>query len=386
MKIFILLSRVPYPLDKGDKLRAYNFIKYLSQKNEIYLACLNDTILDSEDVAELQKYCKRIVIYKINKWSILINLIKVLFSGKPFQVGYFYNSKIKRSIHSLINNINPDHILCQLIRTSEYVKDINIPKTIDYQDVLSYGVKRRFDKSAFYLKLILKLEYKRLLKYEHDIFNSFDYKLIISEPDKLLIPHDDNKSIHVIKNGLDQKYYTPIKSEKEYDLLFSGNMAYPPNIDAAEYLIKEILPLVRKEYSDIRVLIAGANPHKRVKNLASDTITISGWVDDMRECYTISKIFIAPMRIGTGLQNKLLEAMAMKLPSITTPLANDSLNAKNGKEVLVGASAEELSLHICNLMNESKQYDQLSQNGCKFVLENYNWETEINKLERIISK
>ncbi len=385
MKIFVLLSRVPFPLDKGDKLRAYNFIKYLSKKNEIILACLNDTILDSDDVAELQKYCTRIVIYKITKKSIFSNLLKAFFTGMPFQEGYFYNSKVKRSIHSLINEIKPDHIFCQLIRTSEYVKDINIPKTLDYQDALAQGVKRRIEKAPFYMKFILKMEYKRLLKYEHDIFDSFNHKLIISEPDKLLIAHPDNKSIHVIKNGLDHDYYKPIKSEKVYDLIFSGNMAYPPNIDAAEYLINDILPLVKREYPTIKVLIAGADPHKRLKKLASDTITITGWVDDMRECYTTSRIFIAPMRIGTGLQNKLLEAMSMKLPCITTSLANDSLGAKNDSEILVGNTAAELAQHIIKLMSDEITFNNISRKGCNYVNSNYSWKTEISKLEHIIS-
>ena len=384
MKIFILLSRVPFPLDKGDKLRAYNFIKHLSVNNDIYLCCLNDTKLQPESIFELQKYCKRIVVYKINYLSIAINLIKALFNGKPFHIGYFYNTKVKRSILNLIDDISPDHILCQLIRTSDYVKDVNINKTLDYQDILSYGIKRRIDRSPFYMQMVLKMEYTRLLNYEHNIFDSFTNKLIISEPDKLLIPHFNNNSIHVLKNGLDHEYYKPIKAEKEFDLLFSGNMAYPPNVDAVVHLINKIIPLVKKEYPNIRVLIAGANPTQKVRSLASKNVVITGWVDDMRECYAKSKIFIAPMRIGTGLQNKLLEAMAMKLPCITTPLANDSLGALDGVEILVGKKIDELSQHICNLMKDISLTTKLSENGCAFVYNKFNWEREIQKLEEII--
>ena len=386
MKIFILLSRVPYPLDKGDKLRAYNFIKYLSINNEIYLCCLNDSKLHQEAINELNKYCKRIDVFKINYLSILINLIKVLFNKMPFQVGYFFNSNIKKKIDLILNEIKPDHILCQLIRTSEYVRTVDINKTLDYQDVFSYGVKRRIDKAPFYMKYLLKLEYKRLLNYEHDVFDSFNHKLIISEPDKILIPHFNNKSIHVLKNGLDHDYYKPIDVDKEYELLFSGNMAYPPNVDAAIYLVNDILPLVIKEYPDIKILIAGANPTIKVRRLASKNVIITGWVDDMRDCYAKSKLFIAPMRLGTGLQNKLLEAMAMKLPCITTTLANNSLGAKNEFEVLVGNSSEELSQHICRIFNNDEFSNKLINNAYKFVFDNYSWKAEINKLEEIISK
>ena len=386
MKIFILLSRVPYPLDKGDKLRAYNFIKYLSVNNEIYLCCLNDSNLHNEAINELNKYCKRIDVFKINYLSILINLIKALFNKIPFQVGYFFNSSVKKKIDVILSDIKPEHILCQLIRTSEYVRNIDINKTLDYQDVFSYGVKRRIDKAPFYMKYLLKLEYKRLLNYEHDIFDSFNHKLIISEPDKILIPHFNNKSIHVLKNGLDHDYYKPIDIEKEYDLLFSGNMAYPPNVDAAIYLINDILPLIIKEFPEIKILIAGANPTIKVRRLASKNIIITGWVDDMRNCYAQSKLFIAPMRLGTGLQNKLLEAMSMKLPCITTTLANNSLGATNDLEVLVGNNNLELSQHICKLLKDVEYSNKLSNNAYKFVHDNYSWETEINKLEEIISK
>jgi hypothetical protein len=135
MKLLVILPRVPYPLEKGDKLRAYNQIRFLSKTNEITLCALNDTKLHPNAKSELKPYCKRLYILNISKWSIILNLFKALFKGIPFQVGYFYNRKAKQQIQQIINEVQPDHIYCQLIRVAEYVKNNSTPKTIDYQDV-----------------------------------------------------------------------------------------------------------------------------------------------------------------------------------------------------------------------------------------------------------
>ncbi len=385
MKIFVVLSRVPYPLDKGDKLRAFNFIRYLSEYHDIYLCCLNENPLHSEALAKLKPYCKEVYVVNISKISIAFNVIKAFFTGKPFQVGYFYNHRAKRHIESIIETIQPDHIFCQLIRMAEYVKNINISKTIDYQDVFSYGVKRRMFTDVFYLKPLLKSEYKRLIKYEHDVFQLFNHKIIISETDRDLIPHPQNKEIFVLPNGVDTSYYQPIKIEKEYDIVFTGNMAYPPNIDAAQFLVKDILPLVIKKFPNAKVLLAGSSPNTIVRNLQSANVEVTGWVDDMRVCYAKSKVFIAPMRIGTGLQNKLLEAMAMQLPCITTSLANDALKATENKEVLVGDISEVLANHICMLLENETKNNEIALNGYNFVHKNFNWKRNIEQLNRIIT-
>jgi len=229
------------------------------------------------------------------------------------------------------------------------------------------------------------LEYKRLINYEREIFDYFDNKTIISIPDKNLIPHKNKEEIHVIPNGVDHSYFKPVIKEKTFDVVFTGNMAYPPNVDAAEFLIKDIMPKVWKNMPDIKVLLAGASPVKKVLSLRSKLVEISGWMDDIRDSYSSAKVFIAPMRIGTGLQNKLLEAMSMKIPSITTPLANDALQAKDGAEILIGADATELANQIIELLSNEKLYEIVSQNGYNFVHNNHSWENATEKLNTIIN-
>jgi len=386
MRIFVLLSRVPYPLEKGDKLRAFHQVKELSKNNEIILCALNPVRkLDKQKAfAALQPYCRSINFIDIPFIGRMWNIFTFLLKNKPLQAGYFYNNRAARKISKLIKEYKPDHIYCQLIRTAEYVKNIPIPKTIDYQDVFSYGIKRREEKSSGMYKFIFKMEYKRLVDFEKKVFNMFDNKTIISIPDRDLMPVDDKEQIAVIPNGVDHEFFSPKKAVKKHDLVFTGNMAYPPNVDAADFLVNEIMPIVWKKKPDVKVLLAGASPDKRVQALTSKKVVVTGWMDDIRDAYASARIFIAPMRIGTGLQNKLLEAMSMKIPSITTPLANDALHAKNDGEILVGENADSLAGHILKLLDDPELYNTIKENGYVFVKKNYSWEEATGKLNSLI--
>jgi polysaccharide biosynthesis protein PslH len=385
MKIFVLLSRFPYPLEKGDKLRAFHQIRCLSAKHEIHLCALNDTSLKPEYISALEPYCRSVNVIDLPFMGRLFNIFRAFINGKPFQVGYFFNQAAKKKIEQLIRDISPDHIFCQLVRVTEYVKAQQIPKTLDYQDVFSKGAERRSKTAPFYLKPVLKSEYRRLLKYEHQIFRFFNNKTIISVPDRDLIPHPEKEKIEVVINGVDTDFFKPLDAAKKYDIVFTGNMGYPPNVHAAEFLVKKILPLVHQTKPGIKVLLAGATPHKTVQSLAGEMVTVTGWVDDIRECYAKARVFIAPMQIGTGLQNKLLEAMAMKIPSITSHLANSALNASPGNEILIGNTAEEFAKLILNLLEDEKLAQSIAENGYRFVHSNYNWQSATKKLEVLMA-
>ena len=384
MKIFVLLPRMPWPLEKGDKLRAFNQIKQLAKNNEVVLCALNDKKSNKEEAFKaLQPYCISVTFIDISKISILFNIIKSFFKGLPLQCGYFYNKKAHKKIKSLIEKHKPDMLFGQLLRVAEYIRYEKTPKTIDYQDVFSMGMKRRKEIAPFYMKPFFNMEYKRLKRYEHNIFNDFDIKTIISAQDRNFIDHERKDEILIVPNGVDHEYYTPQDCEKKYDIVFTGNMAYAPNVNAVEYLANHILPLVWKQLPETKLYIAGATPDPRVKKVASDKIIISGWIDDMRDAYAQSKIFIAPMRIGTGLQNKLLEAMSMRLPCITTTLANNPLGAEIDKEILVGNNEHELANHIITLLTNKEKANTLAQSGYDFVRRVYDWSeaTKIMELE-----
>lgn len=383
-KLLVILPRVPYPLEKGDKLRAFHQIKCLSKEFSICLVALNDQPLHPKAEEILKPYCSSIYIINMPHWLRAINICKALINGKPLQVGYYFQNRAKKKINEIFSNENPDYLYCQLLRVAEYAKDFALPKTIDYQDVFSVGMERRSQKSFFPASLIFKIEANRLQKYEAIVFDLFDNKTIISEPDRELLPHPGKNNIMVIPNGVDFVFFNALKSEKKFDLAFTGNMNYPPNVDAAVFLVKKVMPLVWKTNQSVNVLISGATPHKKVQKLRSEKVHVSGWVEDIRQSYAQSRIFIAPMFIGTGLQNKLLEAMAMKMPCITTSLANDALCAKPKSEILIGDSAEALADAIITLINDPILSDQIAENGNSFVLKNFDWNKNTKELIKLI--
>ena len=381
-KMMVITSRFPYPLDKGDKLRAYHQIKELAKECEVHLVSLSNKNIHEKDKNELEKICKSVSIYKLNKLQSLLSLFGALFNKKPFQVALFYNKNIHKKIKKKTREINPNHIYCQLIRCAEYVKDeFDIPKTIDFMDVLSKGIERRISTSPFYLKKILETEAERLKIYENIMFEYFDNHAIISLQDQELIYHVKREEIAIIPNGIDTHFFSPdSKIKKKYTLLFNGNMQYQPNVKSAIYIVTHILPLVKEKIPGVLLLISGTSPTKEVQELASDAVTVSGWMDDIRDAYNQAIIFIAPMQIGTGLQNKLLEAMAMEMPCVTSKLANNALNAKTNDEILIGNSKEEYAELIIKLINDSSKREALGKNGQTYVRNNFNWETSTKKL------
>jgi sugar transferase (PEP-CTERM/EpsH1 system associated) len=385
MRIFVLLPRVPYPIEKGDKLRAFHQLRNLAEGHELILCALSEEKVHPDAYTELIRFVDNIHFIPVTGMASAWNIVKAFFTGKPLQVGYYYNKKAQKRIDELIDFYQPDHIYAQLIRVAEYVKNHNIPKTLDYQDAFSGNIYRRAKTEFFLWRPLFYFEAGRLKRYERTIFSAFDHKTIISAPDRDLIDHQDRSQINIIPNGVDTGFFYPREEEKIYDLVFVGNMNYRPNIDGAEYLVRKILPLVRKQYGEVRVLLSGANPHPRVRRLSGNGVEVTGWVDDIRDSYRQSKVFIAPMQIGTGLQNKLLEAMAMKIPSITSSLANDSLEAVDGEEILIGETPQDYPGHVITLLQDDNVYTSIAENGFRFVTEKYDWYKNAEKLTAIMS-
>lgn len=387
MKILFILSRFPWPLEKGDKLRAFHFIRLLSEEHDVHLFALSDRKVSDTDYKAVAEYCDKIEVVHFSGWSIFKGLVASLFRGLPFQVGYFWNRKAARGISAMIKQEEPDLIFCQLVRVAEYVKDIPVRKVIDYQDALSLNMRRRAAVSKGIKKLVFAREARLLSLYENSVFNKFDYRIIISEPDKEALTHPDKGEIVVIPNGVDHDFFIPDESaEKRYDVVFTGNMSYAPNVEGAIWLAKEIFPLVKKSMPHLTLLLAGASPVSSVKALESDDITVTGWIPDIRDAYRQSKVFIAPMLTGSGLQNKLLEAMAMKLPCITTNLANASLMAENNREIIVADSADEIAAAIVKLLKDKQFAEEIAVSAYRMVRSKFCWNSVIEKFNYLITK
>lgn len=384
MKLFVLLSRFPYPLEKGDKLRAYWQLRELGKRHEVHLCCLSDKKVSSAQRAELEKYCATVTVHLLKKRLIYWNVIKQCLTNYPYQVGYFYQRHIQRKIDRHIAQLRPDHLFCQLIRTAEYVKNhFGYAKTIDYMDALSRGMYRRAASAKGLYKRLLNAEGRRLSVYEHRMFDYFNRHCIISEQDRKHIAHPQNRLIQIVENGIDPSFFETVpKTSEPVDLLFTGNMHYAPNVACAEFIAHQILPLLSPSTC---LLIAGAAPHPRVKKLALlPQVTVTGWLEDIRTAYHSARIFVAPLFTGTGLQNKLLEAMATGLPCVTTSMANNALGAQPDRHVLIAENARQFAEHIRHLLEDENSCDALAQAGKDFVKRTFSWEKSTQKIEHLL--
>ena len=385
MKLVVLTSRIPYPLEKGDKLRIFHQIKHLAQSHDVCLICLNDSS-EKIDTSILEELVSELHVIPLSKWKIPFRMFFALFHQLPFQVTYFLEWKNKQVIESIIQNFKADHIYCQLIRTSEYVKDLfQFEKTIDYMDAFSAAAMRRAETEKGLRKLFWKVEFSRVKNYERGIFDYFKHHSIISHQDRNLLAIPSNKNIEIVPNGVDTSHFKNLNLTKKYDLVFAGNMNYPPNIAAAIFLATEILPKVATHFPNATLLIAGANPSSDVLNLANEQITISGWMNDIREAYCESRVFIAPMFIGAGMQNKILEAMSSELPVITTSLAAEAFPEKNQSNLLEANSPFEFAKAIqYYLLNENARISD-GKNNRLYVEEKYSWNISNKKLDQCLS-
>ncbi len=370
MKILILTSRFPYPLEKGDKLRAYYQIRELSKIHEVCLVSIVDEDPNKKDIEKIKAIVSSLYILRLNPMDRYISLTNAIFSGLPFQIAWFYNKRLSKDILQICADFKPDHIYCQLTRMAEYCKTIPIPKTLDYMDSFGVGMKRRVQVAKGISKLLYRLESQRMIKYESEIAEYFNHLTIISQQDKDNFEFEKAKEIHVINNGIDQSFFENLNINKTFDLVFVGNMSYLPNIEAAEYLASKILPLCPVNTS---LLIAGTNPADRIKNLADENVTISGWMDDIRLAYGQARVFVAPLWSGTGQQNKILEAMAMGIPSITTTAVNNAINAQENKEIMIANDEIEFVNHINILLSNKDKYHDISHNAKTFVARNFDW-------------
>ena len=386
MRIVFVTSRFPYPVEKGDKLRAFHQIRILSRHHEIHLVSVSHSRVSPEDMEAMAAYCTSIKVFRIRKWLIPFQLAFGWLEGLPLQVSYFLDRSIKRQVQYHIIHLEPDHVICQLIRASSYVRALPFPKTLDYMDVFSEGMFQ-LAKKYHPFGFVFRWEAERLAAYERTIYKDFDKHTIISGQDRDRLKLASHDQIKVIPNGVDADF-KPRQEEARptHDLVFVGNLGYGPNTAAARFLVLNLLPALKRKGINARLLLAGARPARSIRRLSKyEGVTIKGWVPDIRDAYADGRIFVAPMFSGLGLQNKILEAMAMGLPCVTTSMVNNAIGAELGKEILVADTVEGLADHIVHLMNDENAINRIALAARAFVMANYQWEDQVRKLELFIS-
>ena len=370
----MLTSRFPYPLERGDKLRIYHQIKELSKYFEVILIALTDKSTNSEHINALSAFAK-IYTIKTSNFEKGVNLLKGWARGLPLSVANFTNENYQQEINYILQQEKPDILYCQLIRMAEYTKGFEGKKIIDYQDAFSENMRRRAQKANFLLRILFRHEAKRLADYEAKSYHFFQKHFIISDADRNALSFAEKNNISICQNGIDTDFFqADFEVPKKYDLVFVGNLGYHPNVEAAQFLVNEVVTKLKKYKPDIKILLAGARPTLAVKNLASENVTVVGWLYDIRDAYKEGKIFVAPLFQGSGQQNKVLETMAMQVPCVTTSIVNASTGAIENEAILIANTAEIFAEKIILLLENENIYNKLKNNALQFVLSNFSWQ------------
>ena len=310
-------------------------------------------------------------------------------SGDPLQVSYFKSRQLKKKIDDVFVNNAFEMVYIFHLRMAQYFSQRDgIYKVLDLCDSVPFFMKRLLKHAKCYLKPVYAYEISRVRKYEKRLLDHFDEYWIISEEDRAQlegVTHLDR--LHIVRNGVDTDYFLKNQAITENvqnkALIFVGYMGVE-SVDAVLYFHEQILPMIKREIPDIKFFIVGANPPGKIKSLAADgNIIVAGYVDDLRKWYTKAAVAIAPMRFVAGMQNKILEAMSMSLPVVTTSIGNEGINANNGEEIFVENEPDHFAKRVVQLLKDGNLRKEIGNRARSFVIERYSWESVLNRAEKI---
>ena len=407
MRILFLSLRCPYPPQRGDRIRSYHFIKQLSKRHDVTLVFFAESDADIEATKHLQPFCERVEWVRFRSSFASINTAIHCFSRIPMQVHYWYSPQMQRKINQLLAEEDFELIHAQLFRMGQYViKAKGTAKVLDLCDSLALNLSRRAELDCTPKRFLVKLEEKRVRRYEVEIMKAFDRGTVVAEFDRdYLLNQDGSLNLSVVPMGVDLKYFHPnpangkdtaemdnldsnvqtdLANDKAKNLLFTGTMNYFPNSDAVIYFCENIFPLIQKRHQDATFFIVGNHPTEQVQRLAAQKgVIVTGYVPDIRPYFEKASVFVAPLRAGSGIQTKNLEAMAMGTPVVTTSIGAMGLEAEVDKELLIADTPEIFAERVIHLIENPDIRENLANAGRKRVEESYDWPVLVERLEQV---
>jgi sugar transferase (PEP-CTERM/EpsH1 system associated) len=399
MKILFICHRIPFPPNKGEKIRSYNILKHLARKHDIHLATLLDDRRDCEHIPELSSLVKEIVYDTIRPGLKTVLSGFSVFRSRPISAAYFYSPAVQFSIDRLLEQEKIDVVFCSSSSTAEYVlhsrhcsgKLKNTFKLMDLIDVDSLKWKEYADKHSGPMKWVYTQEAKNLRRYEKQVADLFDHLLLVSEAEKsLLACHVQNGNISSVPNGVDYEHFTPsFQSDipkKGPVIVFTGVMDYWPNIEGVVWFADSVFPRIRARHPGAEFYIVGSRPAGAVRNLVRTQpgISVTGFVSDVRDYISIADVCVVPLRTARGIQNKVLEAMAMSKAVVCTPQVAEGIQAIPGKDIIVDGSAEEFAVEVSRLIDDKPRAESLGASARKCVEAHYSWNKNLELLDSII--
>ncbi len=389
LKILFLTARFPYPIIGGDRLKPNYVLTHLAENHDVTLVSFyHGGKAPKEYVEAIESKGIKVRAVPLNPIVAAFRTVKNAYKY-PLEIGFYTQPEYKKVVDKLLEEENFDLAFSFFMRTAEYVKNKPIKKILMAEDCRTLYQKRSFQNSRRPLqKLVRFWEYKALKRYEPEIVNHFDAVTLVTPEDiEAMEKQNPNARYALLSNGVDiSKFNPPKDGQIRKDIIFAGKMDVWANQLMATKLVKEILPRIKNKIPNVKLKIVGANPPNTLRAFESKNVEIIPDVPDMIPYLQEAKLFLHPHNGGSGIQNKLLEAMACGCPVATTPTGNQGIHAKHGEEALIGETAEDLADLAIEALKNNELNANLSQNGRKLIEKTHSWEVIFKSTDEIIEQ
>ncbi len=392
--ILFLAHRIPYPPNKGDKIRSWNFLKGLAENHNVHAGFFIDNPDDVQYVNVIEELAISTCYSVMSPTMQKLISVRSLFTGEPLTLGAYPYSKLKDYTQQLINADEIDLIFLFSAACGPIVpKDCKVPVITDLVDVdsakwLAYAEAKE---TPFPLSWLYERESRTLSEYERYLSKVSTHTYLVSDQEAHLFKEgfsSDVPSISGLKNGVDTDFFVPAEYPvKEPVIIFTGAMDYKPNVEAVEWFVKCVWPIVVAEVPAVKLIVAGGPDNPQIKRLInSDNIEVTGYVASMVDILQQAKIAIAPLKTARGIQNKVLEAMACGLPVVATSQANEGIEAQDKETISIANDIEEFAEKAIELLLNDEIAVSLAANALSFVEENFSWEASFKQLGKDVDK
>ena len=390
-KVLFLAHRVPFPPNKGDKIRAYHVLEHLAAKHEVWLGAGADDPADMQHLDMARTRYRDAYFGALGPVKRALNMARGGLAGAPLSVARFHHAGLMRWVKQVLTDVKPDIIYVYSSAVAQYLPMDALPKTgliIDFVDADAEKWRAYAEKAPIPLRWIFGAEFRRLVRFDRAALALATAGILISETERRLLSNllaGSDAKLQVMANGVDTDYFRPTAEPCDgRGIVLCGTMDYRPNIDGAIWFAREILPQVRARFPQAVFRIVGARPTPQVTALGSlENVEVTGSVPDVRPYLAAAAVVVAPLRIARGIQNKVLEGMAAGRPMVATPEALDGIDASPGRDLLVGADAASFADAVSDVLMGLAPSD-LGECARRHVVSHYQWAEQLRVLDRII--
>ncbi len=390
MRIFFICLRVPFPPDRGDKIATFNLVRHLSMTHEVHVFCLSEGAADHPNIIGLSNYARSVTAVPRTSVAEKFRGVKALFTGVPLSIALMNEDQLRLAVKSTSLRLHPDFIIVYSGNAAQFAVEFsNIPRLMYFSDLDSQKWLQFSEIRAFPVNLIYKREGQLLLDYERRIAKTFSHSVVCTLAEKRdferLIP---GCPVDVLPNGVDLEGFRSQHVPKQAGtMIFTGVMNYFPNVDGAQWFCDSVLPLVRERVPHATFIICGASPTAAVQRLAKQPgVIVTGPVPDVRPYLDAAEICVVPLRIARGIQNKLLEGLAMGLPCISSRCSWSGTAIGEGEGILVADDPAEFAQHAIRLLQDDQYRELMGRKARVVVEEKYRWGDQLQQLDLIIQR